>query len=135
LIDMMKEEVRRLREAREWFPRRRNGKLPAVATMYRFCNEGYHGIRLEYVQVAGTRCTSRDAVVRFIERCSNLTNPEAASLAPPPLTARQVDDGLVKSGFERRRAAADRSTNRETNGGGPNVVSTSPPAFSDEVQP
>ena len=108
---MMKEEVRRLREAREWFPRRRSGKLPAVATMYRFCNEGYHGIRLEYVQVAGTRCTSRDAVVRFIERCSNLTNPEAASLAPPPLTARQVDDGLVKSGFERR---APRPTDQPT---------------------
>lgn len=105
MIDMMKEEVRRLREAREWFPRRRSGKLPAVATMYRFCNEGYHGIRLEYVQVAGTRCTSRDAVVRFIERCSNLTNPEAASLAPP-LTSREVEKGLAKSGFDKKAKTA-----------------------------
>ena len=103
---MMVEEVRALKYAREWFPGRRSGKLPAVATMYRFCNEGYHGIRLEYVQVAGTRCTSRDAVVRFIERCSNLTNPEAASLAPLPLTPGQVDKELAKTGFDKEPRAA-----------------------------
>jgi hypothetical protein len=62
---------------------------------------------LEFVQVAGTRCTSKEAVARFIERISNLSpRPEGTSLTSQPKTARQIDQALEETGFDRRPAGS-----------------------------
>jgi hypothetical protein len=107
VIDLTKERLFALKYARRWFPRRRRGKRPALATIYRYANEGYHGVVLEFVQVAGTRCTSKEAVVRFIERISNLSpRPEGASLPSRPKTARQIDQALEETGFDPRPAGS-----------------------------
>jgi hypothetical protein len=105
VIDVTKEPLYALKYARRWFPRRRRGKRPALATLYRYTNEGYHGVILEFAQVAQTRCTSKAAVVRFIERISNLSRrTEGASLPSRPKTARQIDQGLEETGFDRHPA-------------------------------
>jgi hypothetical protein len=98
----MKERLYALKYARRWFPRRRRGKRPALATLYRYTNEGYHGVVLEFVQCAGTRAVSKESVARFIERISNLSRrPEGTSLRSRPKTARQIDQALEETGFDR----------------------------------
>jgi hypothetical protein len=107
VIDVTKERLFALKYARRWFPRRRRGKRPAIATLYRYANEGFHGVILECVQVAGTRCTTREAVSRFFERISNLSPlPEGTSLPNRPKTARQIDQALEETGFDLRPAGS-----------------------------
>jgi hypothetical protein len=61
------EELVSLTEATKLLPKRRKGKRPNVATLYRWTTIGVRGIVLESVQVGGTRCTSREALQRFFE--------------------------------------------------------------------
>lgn len=70
MIDLQTETVLTLNEAREHLPRRRNGSRPHPSTMWRWSTAGYRGIVLETVQVGGTRCTSLEAIQRFVERLS-----------------------------------------------------------------
>ena len=59
-----------LAEATKHLPRRRAGKRPHVATLYRWAQSGIRGVRLETLQVGGTMCTSLEALQRFFERLS-----------------------------------------------------------------
>jgi len=99
-IDISTEAVVTLTEATHHLPRRRKGKRPAVSTIFRWAQHGVRGVRLETIQVGGTKCTSIEALQRFCERLTlaNGSNPES-----PPSPAR------------RRRAAerAERELARE----------------------
>lgn len=68
--DCSQEELISLAEAAKMLPRRRMGKRPHVATLYRWSVRGVRGVRLETCQVGSTRCTSRQALTRFIQRLS-----------------------------------------------------------------
>lgn len=65
VIDPLTETIIHFREAIQLTPKRRDKKLPNLATFYRWSNEGCRGVVLETIQVGGTRCTSREAVARF----------------------------------------------------------------------
>lgn len=78
MIDISSEKVVSLVEATCHLPRRRQGKRPNVATIYRWSQNGVRGIVLETIQVGGTRCTSIEAIQRF---CDRLTNPVACQPA------------------------------------------------------
>lgn len=78
MIDIQNETVLSLTEAARHLPRRRAGKRPHVATLYRWAQGGVRGVILETIQVGGTLCTSIEALQRFCER---LTNPDAAPSA------------------------------------------------------
>ena len=71
MIDLSTERVVSLTDATHHLPRRRKGKRPSVATIYRWSLRGCRGVRLETVQVGGTRCTSLEALQRFCERLSS----------------------------------------------------------------
>jgi hypothetical protein len=47
------------------------GRHVAVSTLYRWSTVGLRGVRLETIQVGGTRCTSVQALRRFFERLSS----------------------------------------------------------------
>lgn len=70
MIDSATEKVRSLtRAAKEYpFPVRRGGKRVNVSTLYRWSLSGVRGVRLETIQVGGTRCTSFEALQRFFDR-------------------------------------------------------------------
>jgi hypothetical protein len=53
-----------------WLPRRRREKRLAPSTVFRWCQRGVRGVRLETLRVGGTRCTSEAALRRFFERLS-----------------------------------------------------------------
>ncbi len=62
------EEILTLRHAAQRLPRRRSGRRPHPATLYRWATDGLRGVRLETIQVGGTTCTSIEALQRFFER-------------------------------------------------------------------
>ncbi len=74
MIDLTTETTLSLTEATKHLPRRRAGKRPHVATLYRWAQRGLRGVRLETIQVGGTLCTSLEALQRF---CDRLSDPQA----------------------------------------------------------
>ncbi len=74
MIDIQDEEVVSLAEAAKskCLPRRRKGKRPHVATLFRWATVGVRGVVLETLQCGGTRCTSVQALQRFFERLSGI---------------------------------------------------------------
>lgn len=70
MIDIQTETVVTFAEASKHLPKRRAGKRPCVATLYRWAQNGVRGIRLETLQIAGTRCTSLESLQRFFNQLS-----------------------------------------------------------------
>ena len=87
----MLEDLFSLTEATKLLPRRRAGKRPNVATLYRWSTAGCKGIVLETIQIGGTRCTSREALQRFFDRLT-----AQRSNHPLPVTPR-VDTRAVEA--------------------------------------
>lgn len=96
----LSESLVSLAEATKLLPRRRKGKRPNVATLYRWSTIGCKNVVLETAQIGGTRCTSREALQRFFDR---LTAQAAGS--PPPAPAPRVDRRAV----ERAERVLDRA--------------------------
>jgi len=98
MITIGTEQVVTLKDACALLPRRRRGKKPSVATLYRWATTGVRGVRLESIMVGGTRCTSIEAIQRFFDRLTEqrdqgrvTTHPEA----PGPATRRR-EIGVAK---------------------------------------
>jgi hypothetical protein len=69
-IDLDKETLIRLPQAPEFLPRRGDGRPVHELTVRRWAKVGLKGIRLEVVRIGGAVFTSREALTRFIDRCS-----------------------------------------------------------------
>jgi Protein of unknown function (DUF1580) len=65
-----------LTQAAAELPRRRGGRQTNVSTLYRWTTAGCRGVKLEYVQVGATRCTTREALARFFERLTEASTGE-----------------------------------------------------------
>ena len=83
-IDSTTEQVISLTEAAKHLPKRRANKRPNVATMYRWISSGVKGIRLEYIVIGGTRCTSREALQRFFDALTAQAESGRAPVPTPP---------------------------------------------------
>jgi uncharacterized protein DUF1580 len=73
VIKLATEKVVAVCRASKHFPRRREGKKPHTATIYRWARYGVRGVdgnpvRLETIRVGCTLCTSVEAIQRFCER-------------------------------------------------------------------
>lgn len=66
MIDLVKEKPITLNAARALPELNRDGRRPDVASLYRWSGKGLRGLRLECVQIGGSRCTTVEAVRRFI---------------------------------------------------------------------
>lgn len=77
MIDIQTEAVSSLTEVAKskCLPRRRKGKRPHVATLFRWATVGVRGVVLETIQCGGTRCTSVEALQRFFDRCTDPAAP------------------------------------------------------------
>ena len=53
-----------------WLPRRRRGRKLNPSTPFRWAQHGLAGVKLEVIQLAGTKCTSEAALLRFFARLS-----------------------------------------------------------------
>ncbi len=104
MIDPMSEQVISLTEAARSQPARRAGKRPHVSCLYRWTQVGCKGIKLEAIQIGGTRCTSREALGRFYDRLSQAAGLDQtpANFRTPAQRARdnkQADHELDQAGW------------------------------------
>lgn len=91
MIDTATEEVFPLATAAAKFvPARRAGRPTNVSCLYRWTQRGCRGVRLEYVQVGATRCTSREALARFFERLTAKSKGEAPPVRTAAHRAREI---------------------------------------------
>lgn len=89
------EELITLTDACRILPRRRRGRQPSPSTLYRWAQKGIRGVRLETVQIAGTKCTSRRMLADFFQR---LSAPSSAS-AEAAERAHKADEELESLNF------------------------------------
>jgi hypothetical protein len=66
----------------KWLPKRHGGRPIHISTVYRWEQRGLRGVRLESMQLGGTRCTSEEALIRFFARISGRSHPQPSSVAP-----------------------------------------------------
>jgi len=84
MVDSINEKLLSLTQAaRTLDVVRREGKRPNVATLYRWSTTGCRGVKLDTVQVGGTRCTSREALQRFFEALSAQPKTKPTATAEP----------------------------------------------------
>jgi hypothetical protein len=88
MIDLANETVITLAEAAKRLPTR-----PHIASVYRHAQRGVRGIRLETIQVAGTLCTSVEAIQRWCERLTAARNGETLHV----LTSRQRERAVAQA--------------------------------------
>lgn len=90
-IDIFAEEVVSLADATKRLPKIRNGKNLHLSTLFRWAqggklaNDGSR-VRLETIQLGGTKCTSLEALQRFFDRLTG--NQEVVT--PPSITRREA---------------------------------------------
>ena len=89
MIDHRLETVFALSAAPRRAPRLRGGRPINTATFYRWASRGCRGVRLETIQIGGTKCTSQEALQRFFDR---LSNPERDASCKEGDSARSPSD-------------------------------------------
>lgn len=103
MIDVENEQVISLAEAARSLPARRAGKRVHVSCLFRWCSTGCRGIRLEYVQIGGTRCTSREALQRFFDKLTAASQGDHPAPTPPAKARREAVESarrrLARSGI------------------------------------
>lgn len=104
MIDALSEQIISLTEAAKILPQRRGGKRPHVSCVYRWTLSGCRGVKLESIQVGGTRCTSREALGRFFERLSHAagTDRDLPTVRTPSQRAKasaRAAEELIKAGY------------------------------------
>jgi hypothetical protein len=98
-IDLIDEQLLSLRDAARLLPARRCGKRPHVSCLYRWTTRGCRGVVLEFANVGGTRCTSREALQRFVQRLSSPGTydlPPAGQQQQATDVERRLDDAGIK---------------------------------------
>jgi hypothetical protein len=69
--DLLSEQPLSLAAAAQLLPHRRGDRPAHPSTLFRWAQHGLRGVKLEVVQVGGTKCTSRAALARFFERLAH----------------------------------------------------------------
>lgn len=88
MIDISSEQLVSFREVADLMPRNFNGKKISLSTIYRWSNRGINGVTLETIRVGGIRCTSMEALGKFIATLS-------ASPRNPPMLSRKSRSAAV----------------------------------------
>ena len=78
------------KKVEEWM-----GESHSVSTIYRWMNDGVRGVKLEWMQAPGFRCTSVQALKRFFARLSgDIDDPGAGAGASVPTGPRPAPASL-----------------------------------------
>jgi hypothetical protein len=105
---MTNETLLTLTAATKLIPPRRGAKRTNVSTLYRWAQRGLRGVKLETVQVGGTRMTTKEALSRFFNDlraadqglADHNQSSSHAKPTPDSVTARAqaADEILIKMG-------------------------------------
>lgn len=98
MIDVGSEQLISLAEAAGLLPCGRKGRSPDVKTVYAWTTNGCRSVVLESVQIGGRRCTTREAVLRFI---AALTAASGVGTQPSRRRSNEVDDRAIEAELDR----------------------------------
>ena len=104
-MELGEETIIPLTEAPEYLPRRR-GKKIHISTLFRWAQKGTGGKQLETIKVGGTRCTSLEALQRFIEDDSGLNGPSKFTAQRNKSRIARTDKILSEADLEEPRQSA-----------------------------
>ena len=97
MIDPLTEDLILPREATRCFPPGPGGKRLHVCAIYRYMSVGVRGVVLESLNTP-RKCTSRQAVARFLNR---LSNPAQTLTRSPPGNTRVPTDRTIERELDR----------------------------------
>lgn len=98
MIDHSTEDILPLSKAAREKVLKHHGRPPHISTLYRWATRGIRGVRLETLLIGGARCTTRQAIYRFIERTNEVEGkPVAAASRRHSLDA--AEDELNRAGM------------------------------------
>jgi hypothetical protein len=86
MIDISTEQVITYAKATDALPRCRQGKKVHVSTIHRWTTTGFRGTVLESIRVGGTRCTSLEALQRFLEQITARSRADVGAGDTPTMT-------------------------------------------------
>src|SRR5688572_8748737 len=98
MVDTQCEQVVTFNEATRLIPGR-----PHLCQLYRWSMRGLGGVKLEWIQIGGKRCTSREALQRFFTALTAARSGQSLPSPTPASRARSVDAAtreLEAAGFE-----------------------------------
>ena len=110
MINIQTEEVLSLTEAARRLPRRRAGKRPHVATLYRWAQHGVRGEKLETIQVGGTLCTSLAALQRLFDRLSGEQRVQVRSTRTRKREIERAERELERVGISQPKEGIENET-------------------------
>lgn len=90
MIDISTEQPITFAEAAKLSLRRRDGPGTHVATVHRWAAVGCRGIKLEFLQMGGIKCTSAEALGRFFARLTTAQTGIQASSRTADSRARAI---------------------------------------------
>jgi hypothetical protein len=92
MIDLEIEKPISLREATKLRPLQKNGRPPHISALYRWCHGGCRGIVLESIVIGGSRCTSVEAIDRWITLLTAKANHQPVDDQPARTPTRRQRD-------------------------------------------
>jgi hypothetical protein len=106
------------------------GQKPHVATIWRWCLKGCHGVKLESICIGGKRFVTRSAIERFVEDSTNRQTPTTTTVTITPQAAPHVmrHNERRKAEIEAARRKLDELTGVNVNrsrGAGPETANQS----------
>lgn len=91
MINISTEKIIPLKDAAKGLPCRRRGRPTNVTTLFRWSTKGLRGHKLETVLIGGVRCTSAEALQRFLHALNNGNVADSNTAA--------ADDAIVDAGL------------------------------------
>ncbi len=102
-IDIEAEKIISFPEVIARLPRRRKGKSVHLSCVYRWSSKGFKGTVLETIQVGASRCTTVEALTRFLNAISapssNSTSQQSRSLRQRQSASRDAINELSRRGM------------------------------------
>lgn len=100
MIDITTESLVSFAEVPASLPRRRGNRRVHVSTIHRWARRGCRGVRLEFIQVGGTMCTSHEALQRFFTALTDSREtPDTCSPPRLPDDCGHLDQHLRREGL------------------------------------
>jgi hypothetical protein len=100
MIDANRETLVSLADVPALLPERRGSKRPHVSCIYRWCQRGCKGIKLEWLQCGGTKVTSTEAIQRFFDRLTTQAGSTPTE-APATIGARKRASDKAAAALEK----------------------------------
>lgn len=90
MIEVTRDQLIPIRDVPRLLPPRSSGRPVHISAVYRWVQRGVRGVRLETIQVGGTRYTSVEALQRFADHLGRSKEQTPQQLTTPRQRQKQI---------------------------------------------